>query len=106
MALHFYQAGGWWAKQMTGIDDIAKEAKMRAEKFDERLRILSAIVGSFDSDELFIIEYGDLLKDVKADEDPQRRQQHAQRMKKLLMIQAEFLLNAWLAAKRDEGNIQ
>lgn len=79
---------------------------MKTDKFDERLRILSAMVGSFSSDELFIIEYGDLLKDIRTDEDQQRRKQHAQRMKKLLMIQAEFLMNAWLAAKRDEGNIQ
>ena len=79
---------------------------MRTEKFDERLRILSTLVGSFNSDDLFIIEYGDLLKDIRTDEDRQRRAQHALRMRKLLMIQAEFLMNAWLRAKHDVVNVQ
>lgn len=72
---------------------------MRAEKFDNRLRILSALVGSFNSDELFIVEYADLLGDIKVDSDQQRRGRNAQRMRKLLMLQAEFLINAWLKEK-------
>lgn len=79
---------------------------MRAEQFDERLKILSAMIGSFSSDELFIVEYGDLLQDIKVDSDPQRRGRNAKRMKKLLMIQTEFLMNAWLRAKHDAVNVQ
>lgn len=75
------------------------DEKMRAEKFDNRLRILSALVGSFNSDELFIVEYADLLGDIKVDSDQQRRGRNAQRMRKLLMLQAEFLINAWLKEK-------
>ena len=75
---------------------------MRTEQFNNELRNLSAMVNTWDADELFVVSYKDLLAKVKADEDRARRQQHAQRMRKLLMLQAQFLMNAWLEAKREE----
>ena len=69
---------------------------MQTAIFDNRLRELSAMVGSDQSAELFNGEYETLLNDIRRDDDLERRTGHAARMKKLLLIQAGFLMNAWM----------
>ena len=73
---------------------------MTADQFNGRLKELSAITGSEQSMELFNQEYERLLVDVKADRDAARRYGHAERLKKILLIQAGFLMSGWIAHSR------
>ena len=79
---------------------------MHQEQFERELKNLAAMVATWDADELFTQEYEVLLTKIKAGTDQASRVEQVTRMRKLLMMQAEFLIKAWLAAKRDEGNIQ
>lgn len=74
---------------------------MKTENFDQELKTLAAMVGSFQSDVLFNQEYEALLAKIKMDSDLSRRQKKAKRLRKLLMHQAQFLMNEWLKAKRE-----
>lgn len=74
---------------------------MKPETFDTELRNLAILVGSWDSDELFNDFYLELLEKIKAGEDPDIKYSQVIRMRKILMIQSEFLINAWLRAKRE-----
>jgi hypothetical protein len=61
---------------------------MTANDFDNRLRELSAMTASDQVVDLWSQDYAELLEQVRADGDNDRRTAHAGRMKKLLMIQA------------------
>lgn len=73
---------------------------MEASEFNERLKELSSMTAREEATELFIQEYGFLLRDVSALPGP--RYEMAKRMKRLLDHQLEFQMNRWLAASRDQ----
>ena len=76
---------------------------MRSKKFDEKLRELSVLAGSDKTDVLFEKSYEDLLSEVRGDRNNARRYGHALRLKRLLMIQAEHLMNRWVKADRENA---
>ncbi len=73
---------------------------MKTQDFNDRLRMLSAMTGSGEATELFSIAYEELLGQVKAVEDRQKRQEYAARMRRLLDLQLAYMMNAWLRGQR------
>lgn len=76
---------------------------MKTEEFDTKLKELAMMVGSDQTDELFGNEYESLLKEIKKDEATPERQEMLQRMRRLLDLQAEFLMGEWLRLNRQQG---
>ena len=73
---------------------------MTPQLFDDELRNLSKTVGTWDADELFPVMYEDLLAKIKAGTDQDRKIEQAQRMRKLLMNQARFLIQQHIDLQR------
>ena len=67
---------------------------MDAQVFKNRMGELAAMVRNDQSMELFADSYELLLNEISVDDDRQRRQEHAARMKRLLLQQAAYLMNA------------
>ena len=72
--------------------------------FETELKNLSLLVKSFDSDELFIESYKELLMKVKDGDDPSTKYNQAKRMKEILMVQTAFMMNEHIRAQRLHGN--
>jgi len=53
------------------------------------------------SDELFVSFYEEILEKIKAGNDTAIKSSRAIRMRKLLMLQSEFIINEWLKTKRE-----
>ena len=83
--------------QFCGGDD------MEAAMFNQRLRELSAMTARENATELWLNDYAELLDQVRADNDKDRRTSQASRMKTLLMHQAAFLMNQWLHCHRQNS---
>ena len=75
---------------------------MTPEAFDNEIRTLSVMVGSWSSDELFAESYLELLEKVRAVNDPGLKHSWASRMKELALRQTQWLANEWLQAKRED----
>ena len=73
---------------------------MEAAMFNQRLRELSAMTGREDATELWLDDYSELLEQVRADKDSDRRTSQAKRMQTLIMLEAQFLMNQWLRYNR------
>ncbi len=73
---------------------------MNIGNFNTKLRTLSSMVGSFESDALFVDLYTDLLQDVQSV--GVGRFSMLQRLKTLLMLQLEFMTNEYLSAPKDD----
>lgn len=73
---------------------------MDAEQFEGRLRELQAMTRQDVATELFEQAYESLLTDVRALPGP--RYEKVGRMQRVLMHQAEWLMNEWLRAKRND----
>lgn len=78
---------------------------METQKFDTRLKELSAMCGCDKTDTLFNQEFENLLAEVKADTDNARRYSHAIRLRHLADYQSEFLVKQWLLCNRREAMI-
>ena len=78
---------------------------MHQEQFERDVKNLSAMVGTWDADQLFNQEYEALLAKVRAGTNQEAKAEQAQRMRNLLMLQSEFLMNAWLTAKHVSVNV-
>lgn len=74
---------------------------MNKIQFNERFQLLSLMVGSDQTDELFNQEYELLLNEIKADSDRSRQQEQAKRMRKLIDHQLQFQMNQWLRLNRE-----
>jgi len=76
---------------------------METSTFDERLKALAAITGSWKHSDAWSAEYEQMLKEVKADTDRARRYAQADRLRRLMDHQLEFMLNTWVAESRRQG---
>jgi len=76
---------------------------MEANLFNDRLRELSAMTGRENAVELWLSDYSELLDQVRADGDSDRRTSQAGRMRTLMMHQAAFLMNQWLRYHRQNS---
>lgn len=76
---------------------------METKTFETKLKELSFLVGSDQSDTLFNSEYELLLNEIKNDMPTPERQEMLTRMRRLLDLQAEFLMGEWLRLNRSEG---
>ena len=75
---------------------------MENEVFESELKQLSVLCERTESTDLFNSSYEELIKKVKGGPEQFQR---AERMKKLLMLQAGFLAREWLRAKRIMGMV-
>lgn len=76
---------------------------MKTKTFETKLKELAMLTGSDQSDALFNADYQALLNEVKKDEATPARQERLQRMRRLLDLQAEFLMGEWLRLNRQQG---
>ena len=75
---------------------------MENAEFENRLKELSAMSESLETDVLFNECYESLLADVKGGPEQFQR---AERMKRLLLLQAAFMTRQWIKSKRIMGMI-
>ena len=61
---------------------------------------LEFLSGQFETIDDFALLYERMLNQVKAIEDKQERETNAKAMQRILMKQAEFLMNQWLKEKQ------
>lgn len=73
------------------------------EEFDRAVYEISACVGNSCACDLFEVLYSDLLQEVSHDPDHDRRTIRAARLRRLLMLQAEYLMNRYLTLQRNEA---
>ena len=73
---------------------------MTPETFDNELKNLSLLIGSWNADELFYECYKELLEKVRAENDASIKYSRASRIKKLALLQTQWLMNQWLIEKR------
>jgi hypothetical protein len=76
--------------------------QMNNEIFENELKQLAMMAESWDSDTLFNVSYEQLLGRIKTS-DSSLRKDWLLRLKKLAMVQINFLMNAWLVADREQG---
>ena len=72
---------------------------MNEQEFNDKILALTFLIGEDEATELFNEEYESLLYAVKGLPGP--RYAKFARMKKVLLLQAEYLMNEWLKAKRE-----
>lgn len=84
---------------------LLKGEYMETKTFETKLKELSFLVGSDQSDTLFNSEYELLLNEIKKDEATPERQEMLTRMRTLAHHQVAFLMNLYLRAKRIQGMI-
>lgn len=69
---------------------------MTKAEFDEKLKMVSHVVGNEQAGELFISSYESLLKELKAMPCTLERFEMASRMRRLLDLQMQHEMNLWL----------
>ena len=72
---------------------------MNEQEFNDKISALTFLIGEDAAVDLFNQEYETLLNDVKALPGP--RYAKFARMKKVLLLQAQYLMNEWLKANRE-----
>lgn len=74
---------------------------MTDKEFEEKLLHLAFLVGEDGAEDAFAEEYEALLYAIKALSGP--RYEKFARLKKVLLLQAQYLMNEWLKAKKEAG---